>query len=420
MNTFKSMHPASADHLLPRLAANALRQALAVSPVVVVMGARQTGKSTLVRFLSPLQDHPYLTLDDFEIRAQARTAPDDLVHRAPRLVIDEVQREADLVLAIKRAVDEQRKRQPGRFVLTGSANLLLMERVSETLAGRASYITLWPLTRREQLGLGRGGIWSELFATPMEGWYDLVHAQTAPPADWRGQALRGGYPTPAHELDSSEARSVWYSGYVQTYLERDLQTLSAIDNLVDFRRLMRATCLRLGAMQNQAELGRDTGIPRPTVHRYHNLLEASYQLVRVEPYSVNRTKRLIKSPKLYWSDTGLALFLAEEVEPQGVHLENLVLADLVAWRDAQIPRPQILYWRTASGEEVDLVIEHPRGLLPIEVKATARPSTRDARHLRTFCEEYADRVQEGLLLHDGEEIFWIGRGILAAPWWRVI
>jgi hypothetical protein len=92
----------------------------------------------------------------------------------------------------------------------------------------------------------------------------------------------------------------------------------------------------------------------------------------------------------------------------------------VAWRDAQIPRPQILYWRTASGEEVDLVIEHPRGLLPIEVKATARPSTRDARHLRTFCEEYADRVQERLLLHDGEEIFWIGRGILAAPWWRVI
>lgn len=384
------------------------------------MGARQTGKSTLVRSLPALRDHVYLTLDDFGVRAQAQTAPDDLVVRAPRLILDEVQREANLVLAIKRAVDEERPRKPGRFVLTGSANLLLMKRVSETLAGRATYVTLGPLTRRERLGLGRSGIWSELFETPLVEWYDLVRGQGVPVGDWREAARQGGYPTPAHELGSSEARAIWFGGYVQTYLERDLQDLAAIDNLVDFRRLMRAACLRLGAMMNQTELARDTGIPRPTVHRYLNLLETSYQLVRVEPYSVNRTKRLIKTPKLYWSDTGLALFLAEAEEPGGAHLENLVLTDLVAWRDGQLARPQILYWRTALGEEVDFVIEHRRQLLPIEIKATSRPNHHDARHLRTFREEYPDKVRGALLLHNGDEVFWVDRQTLAAPWWRIL
>src|SRR5688572_19212514 len=133
--------PADPGAILPRLASEHVRRVLGVSPVIVVMGARQTGKSTLVQTLPALHDIPYLTLDDLDVRDQARVAPEDLVRRAPRLILDEVQREADLVLAIKRAVDEQRPRVRGRFVLTGSANLLLMKRVSETLAGRASYVT---------------------------------------------------------------------------------------------------------------------------------------------------------------------------------------------------------------------------------------------------------------------------------------
>lgn len=406
------------ESVLPRLATNAVERARAAMPVVIIMGARQTGKSTLVQELAG--GRPYLTLDDFDILAQARAAPDELVRRAPRLTIDEVQREADLVLAIKRAVDEQRPRVPGRFVLTGSANLLLMRRVSETLAGRASYVPLWPLTRRERLGLGTAGIWSDLLATPVAEWYDLVRAQAAEPDDWRELVLRGGYPTPAYELDSDEARRVWFQGYVQTYLERDLQDLSAIDNLVDFRRLMRAAALRVGSVLNQAEVARDTGLSRPTAHRYLNLLETSFQAIRVEPYSVNRTKRLVKSPKFYWSDTGLALHLSGEAELRGEHLENLVLADLVAWRDAQLSPPQVLFWRTHAGEEVDFVIEaSDGGLLPIEVKATARPVGRDVRHLRTFREQYGDAVRGALLLHTGEEVFWAADDVLAAPWWRI-
>src|SRR5690606_36447774 len=156
-------------------------------------------------------------------------------------------------------------------------------------------------------------------------------------------------PTPAVHMRTAQERRIWFVGYVRTYLERDLQDLSSIAALPDFRRLMRAACHRLGQLVNQTELGRDVALPQPTVHRYLNLLETSYLLVRVPAYAANRTKRLIKSPKLYWGDTGLALHLAGLAEPAGAHLENLVLHDLLAWRDARLDRAEVLYWRTATG-----------------------------------------------------------------------
>lgn len=405
---------------LRRYAARLLERALQVSPVVVIMGARQTGKSTLVQSEEFLGERLYLTLDDLDVRERAANDPDELVASAPYLTLDEVQREPDVILAIKRAVDSDRPRRPGRFVLTGSANLLLMKRISETLAGRATYLTLWPLTRREQLGLGRVGLWSELLERPADDWYDLVTRQELPSADWRAEARRGGYPIPALELNSDDARAVWFDGYLRTYLERDLQDLAAIENLLDFRRLMRAACLRLGGLVNQTELGRDTQIPRPTVQRYLNLLEVSYQLVRLESYAVNKTKRLIKTPKLYWSDPGLAIHLSGIGEPTGFHLEDLVLLDLLAWRDAQVPRPEILYWRTTTDLEVDFVIELPRGLVAVEVKAAARTGLSDVRGLKAFRDEYGDRFLGGLLLHTGDETQWLSKGILATPWHRII
>ncbi len=183
---------------------------------------------------------------------------------------------------------------------------------------------------------------------------------------------------------------------------------------------MRAACLRLGGVINQVELARDTGLPRTTVQRYLNLLEVSYQLVRLEPYSVNRTKRLIKSPKLYWSDTGLALYLAQQTSPAGMHLENIVCTDLLAWRETDASRPAILYWRTSSGEEVDFVIERQGKLLPIEVKATANPGYNDAKGLRVFLQEYGNDAPGGLLLYAGERTAWISERVLAVPWWKVI
>ena len=199
-----------------------------------------------------------------------------------------------------------------------------------------------------------------------------------------------------------------------------MQGLSAISALPDFRRLMRAACLRMGQLANQAELGRDVALPQPTVHSYLNLLETSYLLVRLPAYAVNRTKRLIKSPKVYWGDTGVALHLTQEEEPRGAHLENLVLHDLLTWRDTRLDRAEVFYWRTTIGEEVDFVIEAGNRLLPIEVKATGRPRLRDITHLRTFRAEYGERARAGLLLHGGEMLDWIAPDVLAAPWWKVL
>lgn len=403
---------------LPRALTDTVGRVARTMPVVVVTGARQTGKSTLVADLLPGR-RAYHTLDDLEVRALAERTPDELVGRPGPMVLDEVQRVPDLLLAVKRAVD--RERQPGRYILTGSANLLLMKSVSESLAGRAAHLSLWPMTRRERLGQGRAGLWTELLDHPCDEWPDVLGAQDPVPVDWRQIAAEGGYPVPAVEHSDPTDRAIWFDGYIRTYLERDLQDLSSIDNLVAFRRLMGAACLRLGQLVNQTELGRDVQLSQPTARRWLNLLEASYQLVPLPAYGVHRTRRLIKTPKAYWSDTGLALRLAGLSTPTGAHLENLVLSDLLVWRDATLlDRPALFYWRTATGEEVDFVVERGPELLGVEVKATARPRPSDAKHLRTFREEYGESVRGCLLLHAGDEVAWLGPRILAAPWWSVI
>ena len=386
-------------------------------PAVVVTGARQTGKSTLAEELVPSQRR-YFTLDDIDALDAAQNDPDVLVGGDGPVTLDEIQRAPDLLRSIKRSID--RDRTPGRFLLTGSANLLLMRRVSESLAGRASYLTLWPMTRREQLGQGRCGRWSELLNSDNDEWEGLLSAGAEEKEDWRALARRGGFPTPALQLASQADRAIWFDGYVKTYLERDLQNLASISSLPDFRRLMRASCLRIGQLVNQTELGRDVALPQATVHRWLNLLETSYLLVRLPAYAVNRTKRLIKAPKIYWGDVGLALHVAEIAEPEGPHLENVVLNDLLAWRDSTEERAEITYWRTAVGDEVDFVIEAGGKLLPIEVKATSRPRLSDAKHLRTFRAEYGTRARAGLLLHNGSTIEWLAPDVLAVPWWRVL
>ena len=409
--------------VLPRLAAGRLIAALDVMPVVVLMGARQTGKSTLVHDVGGVAGRTYRSLDSRAVLDLAQSDPDAFVAQAGPtgpITIDEVQRAPSLLHAIKQQVDQAGQRTPGQFLLTGSANLLLMKQVSESLAGRAAYVTIWPMTRREQLALGAAGIWGELLDAPVSEWRDLVLAQEAPFEDWRDLARRGGYPRPALHLRSAAARAEWFAGYTGTYLERDLPEISPVASLPDFRRLMQALAVRVGTLVNQTQLARDTGTPQSTVQRHLNLLEISYQLVRVDAYTRSRARRLIKTPKLFWSDCGLAMHLAGETQPRGAHLENLVAHDLLAWRQTRVPAPQVLYWRTTTGREVDFVIEAGDRLLPIEVKATARPSSGDLASMRAFMDDLGPRAPGGLLLYDGEETFWIAEHVLAAPWWRVM
>jgi hypothetical protein len=405
------------DSTIPRLVSSTLTDHLTAMPAVIVTGARQVGKTTLARALTP-GTREYFSLDDLEVLGIAQRNPSDLLSGQLPVTLDEVQREPDLLLGVKRAIDEQRI--PGRFLLTGSANLLLMQRASESLAGRASYLTLWPMTRREAVGSDPHSAWGQLLSSPPKYWGEVLAAKGHSRQDWRAIALRGGFPTPALHLRSQSDRTIWFDGYVRTYLERDLRELSEVSSLPDFRRLMRAASLRVGQLLNQTELGRDVGSPQPTVRRHLNLLEASYQLIRLPPYSVNRSKRLIKSPKLYWGDTGVALHLSQESAPRGAHLENMVMLDLLSWRDSQQSSPEIFYWRTTTGEEVDFVIEANGQLIPIEVKSTTRPGFKDSANLRLFRSQYQENCKAGLVLHAGDDLKWLAPNILAAPWWTVM
>ncbi len=409
------------ERYLPRFLAQPIERALEQFPVVVVSGARQTGKSTLVQHLPSAGDRLYRTLDDFETLARAHDHPETLAEEAARITIDEVQRAPELLLSIKRAVD--RNRQKGRFLLTGSANLLLMRRVSESLAGRAIYLQLLPMTGREKRGLADPGLWGELVrarnACELER---ALKGQATIRTDWRNEALIGGYP-PVVLSESVDERIRWFEGYTRTYLERDLQEIASISGLLDFRRFMSLASLRIGQIVNQTDLGRDAGLSQPTIHRYLNLLEASNQIVRVPGFAVSRSKRMIKSPKMYWGDAGLGAFLCGIYEPKdlrsrkeaGALLENLVLTQIRAWGEVEVPKPSICYWRTATGAEVDFVVEHRAALLPVEVKAANRPRPELAAGLELFLDDLKDRARAGLLLYDGDDIFPLTPRVIAAP-----
>jgi predicted AAA+ superfamily ATPase len=408
--------------ILSRAASPLLEQALRTMRVVVVTGPRQAGKSTFVEHHPALTGRPYVSLDDPSVLRRARENPTAFVRSEARMTIDEVQRAPDLILAIKSVVDRQKER--GQFVLTGSANLLMMSRIGDSLAGRAYYLRLWPMTRREQLGMGAAGIWNTLFDEEVPRWLDVFRAEKAPEARWSAYATRGGFPEIAvDERLSAADRALWFDGYVTTYLERDLRDIAAVADLADFQRLMQAAALRIGNLLNQSEIGRDVRLPAMTVHRYLNLLETSYQIVRLQPYATNRTKRLIKTPKLYWNDSGLALHLGHagtDDEPGGAHFENMVLCDLLAWADTHVPRAGITYWRTASGHEVDFVLERGRQLVGVEVKAGTDPSLRDVRGLQEFLAGYPRQARGAIVLHGGRETHWLDEKILAVPWWRVM
>ena len=411
--------------ILPRTASALLAQALRTMRVVVVTGPRQAGKSTFVEHHPDLAGLPYLSLDAPQTLRRARENAEAFVRTERRMIIDEVQREPDLILAIKSTVDRQRPAIRGQFVLTGSANLLMMKRIGDSLAGRAYYLRLWPMTRREQLGLGTTGIWERFFTEDVGRWLDVVRAERTPKASWQTYAARGGFPEVAvgGEGLSAADRALWFDGYTTTYLERDLRDLAAVADLGDFQRLMQAAALRVGNLLNQSELGRDIELSAMTVHRYLNLLETSYQIVRLEPYAVNRTKRLIKTPKLYWNDPALALHLSHggsASEPAGAHFENLVFSDLLVWRDMQVPRATVTYWRTVAGHEVDFVLEWQRQLVAVEVKGGTNPTRKDVRGLRAFLDEHPRSARGGVVLHGGDETYWLDEKILAAPWWRVM
>ena len=341
-------------------------------PAVLVTGARQTGKTSLLRHLYP--QAAYLSLDLPANAEAAQTAPERLLEQYPEpVIIDEIQYAPSLLRHLKYRID--RKRNPGQYFLTGSQVFQLMQGVSESLAGRCAVLNLHTLSRAELLATGRS-------------------------IEETSYIFRGGYP----ELHVGADAELWFPAYVATYLERDVRNILRVIDLQDFNRFIRACALRSSQVLNYSDLARDTGIAPNTARKWLGLLQPSAIVILIEPYYGNRTKRLIKAPKLVFADTGLAAFLSgfrfeEELfasSAAGAFWESYVSGQIIkeaASRGAAMPI--LHYWRTASGPEVDLVIEQAgETVTAIECKWKERPDIADAAGLRALAEVEKGRVKE--------------------------
>jgi len=406
--------------LRPRWFAKNLESALKVLPVTVVTGARQTGKTTLAKSLSP--SRAYFTLDDVGVLDQAERQPDSLLRSRP-VTLDEVQRTPPLLLAVKRAVDEERR--AGDFLLTGSANLLLMHRVADTLAGRAIYLELPPFCPAEwQQRKTALQPLDRLFAPDFD-----IREWPAETGDWPAWLLRGGYP-PALAIASDSDRSLWFSAYIQTYLERDLRQLSAVSSLPDFQRVMALAAHRTGRLLNQADVARDAALTHPTTHRYLNLLETGCLVTRIWPYATNPNVALVKTPKLLWTDCGLAAALAGIKTPaeatarpdSGFWLEQALYQTLQTWRALDPLQRRLHFWRDRPGHEVDFILEQNGKLVALEIKSGSTVTSSDASGIRAF-RDSLNKTQilvRSVVLHAGREGRPLDTGILALPWgWMV-
>lgn len=399
-----------------RWIASLLALAIKRHPVVVLTGARQVGKSTLLMNETFFKDWHYLTLDDFNLLTQSENEPFSLWRDSERIILDEVQKVPRLLSAIKQSVDKERLKK--RFILSGSANLLLMHRVAESLAGRAVYLSLLPLALGEIQEVPLPDILANMFRGkfPSTGILKKTVKQPYP------LMLKGFMPA-LLALNRKEDYLIWWEGYVATYLERDLRGFSQIGSLPEFRRVMEAVALRSGQLVNQTEVGRDTKVSQSTVYRYLNLLEMTCLLRRIPAYANSKTKRLIKSPKIYFIDPGLSCFLCGYFDEESLRsareagsiFEAMVLLHLTVLCDFLIPRVRIFYWRTVTGKEVDFVLEYGRKLIAVEVKLSSYLNYEDADGLRAFLEEYP-KTLIAIIIYLGNEIRYLGERILALPW----
>jgi predicted AAA+ superfamily ATPase len=391
-----------------------IKEALVDMPVVVLTGMRQTGKSTFLQQEPGLKRRRYVSFDDFAQLAAAREDPEGFLATKGPVTIDEAQKCPEILGAIKRSVD--RDRTPGRFLLSGSANFSMLRGISESLAGRAVYFVLHPFTRREISGaISKQPFLKSFFGSPRVG---RMSDEMAPLKT--DEILTGGMPTVC--LGEVKNRALWFRGFEQTYLERDIRELSQISDVISFRNLMSLAALRTGQLLSPSQLGRDAKLNVATTSRYLSLLETSYVVYRMSPYLRNRASRLIKSPKMYFSDAGLACHLAGVVEPGG-HLmgafkgsafETYVAQNLLGIIDAAWPGARLYFWNVQGRHEVDFVIEAGSSCIAIEAKSGTRWTDRDLSGLRAFLAA-TPHCKAAVLAHNGTDAVSLGKKLWALP-----
>lgn len=387
---------------------SSIREALTDTPVVMIVGARQVGKSTLAQTLSDA----HFTLDDLTTLAAAQTDPVGFVQGLPDgVLLDEVQRAPDLVLALKASVD--RDRRPGRFLLTGSANVLTLPRVADSLAGRMSVHHLWPLAQGELNATGANFV-TTVFSDTWPSGTEAANLET--------RVLRGGYP---EVLTRSERRrDAWFEAYLRTLMERDVRDLSRISGVTQLPRLLSLLAARSGNLLNASDLARDAGLNNMTVTRYVDLLRALFLVDTLPAWATNASKRLIKAPKVYVPDSGLAAHLlgvtAATIERDrrtfGPLLEGFVVSELARLTGWSKPQAALFHYRTAGGQEVDAVLEARGGrVVGVEVKASASVTSGDFGGLRALQEDAGSRFYRGVVLYTGDRAVPFGDGLMALP-----
>lgn len=400
--------------LFPRWIKPRIAEAMADTPVVLLAGPRQAGKTTLVR-QGAENGLRYLTLDDELTLLSAREDPVGMIRSLDRAVIDEIQRAPALLLAIKKSVDEDRR--PGRFLLTGSANLMALPTVTDSLAGRMETLSLLPLSQSEIAGQSTNWIDSVFTGQlPRPG-------SSARTDDLAGRVLRGGYPE-AISRSTARRRTAWARQYLDAILTRDVRDVAGIEKLDQLPRFLRALSQMAGQMCNYTQLGGQVGLDGKTAAKYISVFEHMYLLKRVDVWARNRLNRVVKAPKLQFIDAGLLTTLLDltpdEVEKDrtrfGNVLETFVFGELLKHTTTAKSDYRLLYYRDADKVEVDVVIENAVGqVVGVEIKSAATVKEGDLRGLRKLAGLAGGSFQMGVLLYDGDETMPLGDGIWAAP-----
>lgn len=359
-----------------------LRQAAAEYPVVTLLGPRQSGKTTLARMTFP--DKPWVSLEDPDVRLAAEADPRGFLGQYPAgVILDEVQRLPVLLSYLQGIVDRQGDK--GRFILTGSHQPRLHEAIGQSLAGRTAVLTLWPFSFRE-LGQYRAN-WDP---------YELI--------------LRGCYPR-VHEENLDPRR--FFNSYLQTYVERDVRELIQLRDLSAFQKFLVLLAGRVGQVVNLASLANDAGVSSTALRNWLSVLKASYVIFELQPYFENINKRVIKSPKLYFADVGLAAFLlgiqtgeqASRDPLRGALYENLIIADALKSFCNAGKRPELFFYRDSHGNEVDLLIRDAGTLTLVEIKSSSTFNPDFLKGIRHFRAVAGDRVNDGFLLYNGQQSF---------------
>ena len=390
-----------------------LKSAAAEFPAVVLTGPRQSGKTTVLKHLFG-RTHKYISLELPDIRASAAADPRAFLETyPPPVILDEVQYAPDLLPYVKERIDAERSKR-GRYVLTGSQNLLLVERVTESLAGRAAMLRLMPLSQREALGTPDVPLlWETKKGRVVRKGFGHIEL-------WQS-FLRGGYP----ELVAGPDRdlSLWHSSYVQTYLERDVRSIRQVGDLTLFQNFLRSLAARSGQLINLTDLGRDLGVAVNSVKAWLSVLEATFQVLVLRPYFSNIGKRLVKTPKVYFIDVGTLCYLTGLKDPQhaasgpmgGAIFETAVLSEIMKVLAGRGEEPQIYFWRTSTGVEVDIVVVRAGKLVPIEVKLSATPRPAMAESIMTFQRDFGGKAGPGYVVHPGDVRLPLSSGVTAIP-----